>query len=91
MEIKIIQQKENPFLERKEIMLQIIHTNEPTPSRQELMKEIIKMFNTEEEKVQIDYILSKRGKPEAVAKIKIYNKPIKKKVEKHEAQVNESK
>lgn len=76
MEIKVLQEKNNPLLKRKEIMLEIDHTGKATPSREQLLSELTKIFNVEREKIVIDYILSQRGYPKAKAKIKIYEKPI---------------
>ncbi|MBU5682711.1 MAG: 30S ribosomal protein S24e [Candidatus Aenigmatarchaeota archaeon] len=74
MEIKIIQEKNNPLLKRKELLLEIDHSNKATPSREELANEISKMFNVEKEKIVIDYILSIRGCSKSKAKVKIYEK-----------------
>lgn len=76
MKINILKEKENPFLERKELELQIIHTNEPTPSKNELIKKIGEMFSVKETHIKIDYIFSRKGLQEAFAKVKIYKKPI---------------
>jgi len=73
MEIKILQEKNNPLLKRKELLLEIDHTGRATPSREELTSELMKMFNKEKEKIVIDYILSSRGQPKAKAKVKIYD------------------
>jgi len=73
MEIKILQEKNNPLLKRKEVLLEIDHSGRATPSREELTNELIKMFNKEKEKIVIDYILSSRGYPRAKAKVKIYD------------------
>lgn len=72
MEIKILQEKDNTLLKRKEILLEIDHSGRATPSREELANELSKMFNTPKEKIVIDYILSMRGYPKAKSKIKIY-------------------
>jgi small subunit ribosomal protein S24e len=72
MEIKILEQKDNKLLKRKEILLLIDHSNRATPSREELSNEISKIFNVPKEKIVIDYILSIRGDQKAKAKVKIY-------------------
>jgi small subunit ribosomal protein S24e len=72
MEIKILEQKDNKLLKRKEILLLIDHSNKATPSREELSNEISKIFNVPKEKIVIDYILSIRGDQKAKAKVKIY-------------------
>lgn len=72
MDIKILQEKDNKLLKRKELLLEINHENRATPSREELTNELVKIFNTTKEKIVIDYILSKRGEQKAKAKVKIY-------------------
>jgi len=72
MEIKILEQKDNKLLKRKEILLLIDHSNRATPSREELSNEISKIFNVPKERIVIDYILSIRGDQKAKAKVKIY-------------------
>jgi len=72
MEIKILQEKNNQLLKRKELLLLIDHKDRATPSREELSNELSKMFNVPKEKIVIDYILSVRGDQKAKAKIKVY-------------------
>ncbi len=91
MEMKIIEEKENPFFKRKEIKVELNHASSATPSKQELMKEIASKFSAAEDCIVIDYILSKKGKNEAVAKVKVYSEPVAKKVEKVEAQASQAK
>lgn len=86
MEINVIEERENPFLERKELLVLINHQNGPTPSKQQLTEEISKKYDVDKNRIVINYILSKRGKAEALAKIKIYNKPIVKEVKNDETQ-----
>jgi len=91
MEIEIIEEKENPFLERKELTVLIRHYNEPTPSKQQIIEEISKKYDVDKNRILINYVLSKRGKTEAIAKIKIYNKPIvKEEVKENETQDSQS-
>lgn len=72
MEVEILEEKQNPFLGRKELKLRIIHEKAPTPSKQELKKEIASKYSVPEENIVLDYILSKKGLNEAIAKVKIY-------------------
>ncbi|MEM5832212.1 MAG: hypothetical protein QXS69_03680 [Candidatus Aenigmatarchaeota archaeon] len=72
MEIKVLQEKNNNILKRKELIIEIDHTSKPTPSREELANEISNKFNVDKDKIEIDYILSYRGLSKAKAKIKIY-------------------
>ncbi|MEM5794604.1 MAG: hypothetical protein QXS48_05120 [Candidatus Aenigmatarchaeota archaeon] len=72
MELEILEERENPFFERKELKVRIIHEKAPTPSKQELKKELASKYSVPEEHVVLDYILSKKGLNEAIAKAKIY-------------------
>lgn len=77
MEIKILEEKNNPLLKRKELLIEVDHTNKPTPSREILLSELSKIFNAENNRLEIDYILSQRGYSKAKVKIKIYETSIK--------------
>lgn len=72
MDIRIIQEKDNKVLKRKEVLMEIEHKDRATPSRQELTNELSKKFNVPADKIYINYILSKRGEQKARAKVKIY-------------------
>ncbi len=85
MEIEIVEEKENPFLKRKELKLVLKHPNLPTPSKQELKKELASKFSLSEEQIQIDYIFSKKGLCESFSKVKIFEKG-----EKSEAQASKN-
>ncbi len=77
MEIKIIKKIDNPFFKRKDLRIDIIHRGAPTPKTDDLKKELGKMYKVDESQVSVDYILTKRGIGESIAKIKILNeKPV---------------
>lgn len=71
MEIEILEEKINPFFKRKELKIALKHANLPTPSKQELKKELASKFSLAEEQVQIDYIFTRKGLCESFAKVKI--------------------
>jgi ribosomal protein S24E len=95
MELVIKEEKENPFFKRKDLRLEIKHPNAATPSKKELMSELAKKFSVSEEQVLIDYIFTKKGISESIAKVKILEEKPKpkeiKKEEKIEAQTSETK
>lgn len=77
MEIKIVKEHDNPFFKRKDLNVEIIHTGTPTPKTEDLEKELAKIYKVDETQVSVDYILTKRGIGESIAKVKILNeKPI---------------
>ncbi|MEM7825257.1 MAG: hypothetical protein QW412_00150 [Candidatus Aenigmatarchaeota archaeon] len=93
MEIEILEEKENPFFERKELKVRIKHPQAPTPSKQEVKKELASKYSVPEENVVLNYILSKKGVNEAVAKVKVYKEKPKikeKEVKKEEKEENKN-
>jgi len=85
MEIEILEEKENPFFERKEVKVNIKHLDAPTPSKEELKKELASKFSVDASLIQIDYIFTKKGIAESFAKVKILKKKPEVKEEKKEA------
>jgi ribosomal protein S24E len=89
MEFEILEEKENVFLKRREIKLNIKHPNLPTPKKEDLVKEISSKYSVPGEKIAIDYIFTKKGVPESLAKVKIYQEaPKKVEVRKDETQTS---
>ena len=95
MEIEVKEEKENPFLGRKELKLDIKHSGTATPTKQDLAKQLASKYSVPEDLVFIDYIFTKKGIGESFAKVKIYKEKPKtkerKKGEKSEAQASEAK
>lgn len=86
MEIKVVKEKENVFFKRKDLELEISHPSAPTPKTDDIAKELASKFSVDESQVVIDYILTKKGLNESIARAKILKeKPVKvEKVEKTE-------
>lgn len=74
MELKIKEEKENPFFERKELEIELKHTGAATPSKQEIVKELATKYSAPEDHILIDYIFTKKGISESIVKVKIYKK-----------------
>jgi len=72
MEFRIVSEKYNPFFKRKEIEILFIHPAEPTPSKETIKKILKEKYGVEESQIEINYVLSKIGMPESLAKVKIY-------------------
>lgn len=87
VDVKMIEEKENPFFERKELKIELKHPGESTPKKQDVIKELASRFKVDEKSVEIDYIFTKKGVAESVAKVKIMKKP-REKGEKAEAQTS---
>ena len=71
MEIIVIEEKENQFFKRKDIILLIKHESSSTPSKVELIKSFAATNSVDESQVVVDYIFSKSGTNESFAKVKI--------------------
>lgn len=68
---------DNPFFKRRDLQVEIVHMGAPTPTTDDLKKELAKMYKVDEAQVSVDYILTKRGIGESTARVKILNeKPV---------------
>jgi ribosomal protein S24E len=61
MKISVISDKENPFLKRKELQINIEHEGSATPSKAELQQALAAEFKKEVEQVDIRDIFSDSG------------------------------
>ncbi|MCS7135204.1 MAG: hypothetical protein NZ893_02070 [Candidatus Aenigmarchaeota archaeon] len=86
--IAILREYDNKLLQRKDLLLEIEHSGQPTPKKSDVEKIIADKFKVIPEQVEVIYIFSYVGKPFSKVKAKIWNKPIKKGEVKNEAQVN---
>lgn len=71
--MKIISEKDNPLLKRKEIIAELDYDKGPTPSKAQLQLLFAKKFSVEPEKVEISKILSETGMAKGRAWIKIWD------------------
>jgi len=76
MEVKVIEEKDNVFLGRKDVKLEIIHHGQATPSMKKVEEIICEKFNTEPEKIIIRYIFTKTGIGESIVSVQIYNRKV---------------
>lgn len=92
MQITTIEEKENPFFKRKELMLLLKHDSTSTPAKAELVKMIASQQGVDESQIIIDYIFTKKGISESLAKVKVLKeKPaVKEEPKKEEAVASEA-
>jgi len=76
MKFEIKQDRENPFLKRRELLVDITHEKEPTPTKAALQKLLSAQLNIEPTHVEIDKIFSKKGISYSEAKIRVWKEPI---------------
>jgi small subunit ribosomal protein S24e len=96
MGLEIKEEKENKLLGRKELTVAIAHLGAPTPKKQDIAKELSSKYSVPEDQVVIDYLFTKKGIGESLAKAKILSekpklKEPKKEEIKNEAQASETK
>ena len=71
MKVEVIEEKENPLLDRKEIKATITGF-EKTPTREEVRNQLIAKLGTDSKKLLLDEIKQEYGKKQAIAFVKIY-------------------
>lgn len=71
MEIEVLEEKENPLLDRKELTVRIIHNN-ATPKRIDVKKKIEALKTAAKGTVVVDSFKSKYGARESIGLVKIY-------------------
>lgn len=72
MKIEIIEEKENPLLNRKELKIKVLHDN-ATPSRQEVRKMLVALLGVDKDTVILDSYKSRYGIKESYGSARIYN------------------
>jgi small subunit ribosomal protein S24e len=71
MKIEILEEKDNPLLNRKELTLRIIH-EEATPSRKEVRDALVALLGAEKDRVILDSYTSRFGKRESIGTARVY-------------------
>ncbi|UEC42946.1 MAG: 30S ribosomal protein S24e [Methanothrix sp.] len=71
MEIKVIEERENPILNRREIRFAVVHDG-PTPSRKSVVEKIAATMSSKVGLVMVDSLKSEFGKRETRGYAKIY-------------------
>ena len=73
MELEIIEQNDNPLLNRREIKVVIKHNESSTPRRNQVIKNISEQLKANRELVIIDHLKNSYGKTETHGYAKIYS------------------
>jgi small subunit ribosomal protein S24e len=71
LDIKIIEEKNNPLLNRREVVFRVDHES-ATPSRKSIVDRIAATMNSKEGLVIIDNLRTEFGKRETIGYAKIY-------------------
>ncbi len=72
MKIEIVTEKDNPLRKRKCCWLSVEHPGKETPSRYEVLPEVVKKLGAKEELVVIAKIFSERGDAKSAIKVLVY-------------------
>ncbi len=76
LKIKILSQKHNPLLKRKEVTFEVDHREEgQTPSRLELRKNLANMLKTKLDLIFVEKVETKTGTMTAVGEANAYETP----------------
>ncbi|NPV61905.1 MAG: 30S ribosomal protein S24e [Methanotrichaceae archaeon] len=71
MDIQVIEEKNNPLLNRREVVFKIIH-DDATPSRKSVVDRLAATMNSKRGMVIVDSIKTEFGKLESIGYAKIY-------------------
>jgi len=71
MDIQIIEEKNNPLLNRREVRFKVANDG-PTPTRKGIVEKLAATMNSKPGKVIVDYLDSEFGKQETIGYAKIY-------------------
>jgi small subunit ribosomal protein S24e len=74
LDIKVIVEKANPLLNRREVSFKVIH-DESTPSRKSVVERLAATMNTKVGLVYVDSLKTEFGKRETIGYAKIYETP----------------
>jgi small subunit ribosomal protein S24e len=77
LEVKVLEDKENPYLDRREIKLEIRHEGRATPSRREIAEIVRERLGLDPEKALLMYIKTETGMNKSTALIYYYPNGIK--------------
>ncbi len=72
MEMKVLKEVENPYLDRREIEVKILHEKEATPKRLDVFKGVVERFSLEPDKTILVSLKTLRGTNTSVALIYYY-------------------
>jgi len=72
---KIAQERYNPLLKRREVLVEIWHIGLPTPNRLEVRQKIAEMFGVNIDQVYIRHIYTEFGIGKSKVEVHIYDDP----------------
>ena len=82
--MNVISEKQNPYMKRKEIILELDHAIESTPSKAAVQELLAKQLSAEKEKIEIIDIVSETGLAKSKSHIFVWEETPVKKIKKAE-------
>ncbi len=79
LKIDVLDERENLFLKRKDLMLLVDHAGSATPKTNDLIVKLSEKFKVDQEKIEIVYILSQKGTAKSKIKAKFWQEKVIKK------------
>jgi len=70
--MKVVKDEKSLVLPRREVIVEIAHTEKPTPSEKQVREELIKKFSCKEELLIVKGISTKYGSSDSVVEAFIY-------------------
>ncbi|HDD60632.1 MAG: 30S ribosomal protein S24e [Thermoplasmata archaeon] len=72
MKIEIESQRENPLLNRKEVIFRVLHEGGGTPKRSEVLSLLKEALNLKKEAVVLRQLKSEYGRDSSVGEVRVY-------------------
>lgn len=72
MKIDVLEEKENPLLDRKELTVKVIHKGKATPKKDEIRDKIIAKLGANKDTLILGPLNQRFGSTDSLAKVKIY-------------------
>ena len=79
LKIDILNEKENPFLKRRDLHLSVEHIGTATPKTEDLISKLAEKFKADQDKIEIVYIFSHKGIAKSKVKARIWKEKLVKK------------
>ncbi len=73
VKIKVVKERNNPVMKRKDLVLEVDYGGGPTPPKEEVRKAVSAELSVEPERVEVEKILSHSGKASGRAWVKIWD------------------
>ncbi len=74
MDFKIVKEKDFPLLARKRYEVAVEHTANPTPSKENIKKELASFLKEDEEHIAVRHLYTKFGVSSSKAIVHVYGK-----------------